>query len=80
MHMTPQYLIALLAIVVLLVVAIFSVRGTLSQGPAPAASASEVVELKNGDTYSLTAGFVGLAENVGSASGNPCSLSSSKTK
>ena len=55
--MNPKYLFALLAVVVIAVAA-FALRSTFSQSAAPAASASQVVELKNGDTYSLTAGFV----------------------
>ena len=56
--MNQKYLVALLAFAVLALGA-YALRDTFVQdAAAPAAQPSQVVELKNGDTYALTAAFV----------------------
>jgi len=56
--MNQKYLVALLAFAVL-ALGVYALRDTfVPEAAAPAAQPSQVVELKNGDTYALTAAFI----------------------
>lgn len=57
MHINRKYLFAVVSFIALAVV-VYALWDTIGQKPAPAAQPSKIVDLKNGDSYALTASFV----------------------